>query len=271
MKLVDGNNFIAHHLKNNISCAIGKIGITELNLIHCYMSNHYPDNIITDATNIAGIYPYTKERFDEFIKEYLIDIKELDAMPIWNRVIPQLEQKLCVDNSAYPIRLQDIEPQFHEKPWSHKLQGKKVLVVSPFASSIEKQFKQKEKIWPNGLLPDFNLITLKYPHARTTDPNSQYSSTKEAIKDYKDKMSDIDFDVALVGTGGASIPLTIHAKRQGKIGIHVGGALQILFGIRGARWDNIQEFHRFFNEHWVRPSGDEVPPNKELTEGGCYW
>ena len=32
--IIDGNNFIAHKLKNNESFVAGKIGVTELNLLY---------------------------------------------------------------------------------------------------------------------------------------------------------------------------------------------------------------------------------------------
>lgn len=269
MKYIDGNNFIAHYLKNNISCAVGKIGITELNLIQCCMQRYYPPNIIKDATNIAGIYP--QEIFDEFIQMYTKDLLLLNAMPIWNKVIPKLEHNICKKINAYPIQLTDIEPYFHNPPWSLQLKDKRVLIISPFVDSIKQQYQIKDKIWPQNILPDFELLTIKYPHAKTTNPSSSFNTTFEAINYAKEKMDQINYDVALVGCGGASIPLAIHAKRCKKIGIHLGGPLQILFGIRGARWDSIKEFHKFFNEHWVRPSLQETPIVKEIVEGGCYW
>jgi len=269
MQLIDGNNFISHHLKNQIPTAVGKIGITELNLIQCCMQRHYPKNIIDDATNIAGIYP--QEIFDQFVQSYTKDLMSLNAMAIWNKVLPNLELKICQKIQAHPIQLTDIEPYFHELPWSKYLENKKVLVISPFVESIIKQYQIKDKLWNRPILPNFELITIKYPHAKTTDPNSRYQSTFEAIAATKNKMDTVDYDVALIGTGGSSIPLTIYAKQKNKIGIHMGGPLQILFGIRGARWDAIQSFQKFFNEYWIRPSMDEIPPKKELVEGGCYW
>jgi hypothetical protein len=57
----------------------------------------------------------------------------------------------------------------------------------------------------------------------------------------------------------------------GKKGIHLGGATQILFGIRGKRWDDDPFFQKLFNDYWVRPHPTEVPGNFQVVEGGCYW
>lgn len=37
--------------------------------------------------------------------------------------------------------------------------------------------------------------------------------------------------------------------------VHIGGALQLLFGIKGRRWD--REFSSIYNDAWVRPEENE--------------
>ena len=76
--------------------------------------------------------------------------------------------------------------------------------------------------------------------------------------------------VLLVGAGAYSLPLVAHAKRMGKQGVHLGGAAQVLFGIRGRRWEGQPE-SCFYNEHWSRPIPEETPAGVEAVEGGCYW
>ena len=55
--------------------------------------------------------------------------------------------------------------------------------------------------------------------------------------------------------------------------IYVGGLLQLLFGVRGARWDKRKEIVDAMNEHWSRPLSHEVPAgNRLLLDGdGAYW
>lgn len=47
----------------------------------------------------------------------------------------------------------------------------------------------------------------------------------------------------------------------------MGGYTQLLFGINGKRWDNLD----IYNEYWVIPSKDRNPRRKNLIEKGCYW
>jgi chemotaxis response regulator CheB len=73
------------------------------------------------------------------------------------------------------------------------------------------------------------------------------------------------------GAGAWSLPLVAHAKSLGAFAIHLGGATQILFGIKGGRWDMHPEVSAFYNEAWTRPSLCETPQGIQKIEGGCYW
>jgi hypothetical protein len=74
-----------------------------------------------------------------------------------------------------------------------------------------------------------------------------------------------------VGAGAASLVYANHAKLKGKQAVHLGGSLQILFGIKGRRWDNMNKINCFYNKHWCRPLPSETPTNHKEAENGCYW
>jgi glycine/D-amino acid oxidase-like deaminating enzyme len=84
-------------------------------------------------------------------------------------------------------------------------------------------------------------------------------------------MDAVDYDVCIIGAGSYGLPLAAHAKRRGKIAVHMGGATQILFGIKGRRWDGHAEISQLYNDAWVRPKTTEVPRAACDVEGGCYW
>ena len=77
--------------------------------------------------------------------------------------------------------------------------------------------------------------------------------------------------MAIVGGGAYVLPLAAKIKAMQKQVIHLAGATQIMFGIRGARWDVRPEMQRFFNESWIRPSESERPKDAQSVEGACYW
>jgi hypothetical protein len=77
--------------------------------------------------------------------------------------------------------------------------------------------------------------------------------------------------IVLIGCGGLSMPLAFKLKQRNIITIIMGGAIQILFGIKGSRWETHSVISNFFNDSWVFPSDDEIPNGADKIEGGCYW
>ena len=88
-----------------------------------------------------------------------------------------------------------------------------------------------------------------------------------SLDEMKSQMESADFDIALVGAGAWSLPLVAYAKKIGKKGIHLGGLLQLLFGIKGGRYDH----EEIYNTAWIRPLSSEVPLNFKKLEQGAYW
>jgi hypothetical protein len=84
----------------------------------------------------------------------------------------------------------------------------------------------------------------------------------------------IDFDIALIGCGAYGMPLGAFIKDEmHKQAMHIGGSLQILFGIKGKRWEgeNYNYDKLLYNDAWVRPTDDLKPANYKNVEEGCYW
>ena len=250
--IVDGNNFISHYLKNGKPLCAGKIGVTELNLLYCehnlQNAARFLPHLQHEVEDIAGLFPYNKDT--TVFEKYVFD-------------------EYC--KNARITELQHLEPYFFDKPWTNYLEGKKVLVFSPFADSIQNNFNNLDKIWGGRIKPNFKLKTIKYPFALKIQPSPMYSTSDEVYKKYLNILHDQDFDIGLFGTGYTSLLFTAEAKRMGKAGIHLGGSTQILFGVKGQRWREIKEFQPFFNEYWTDPLPSELPEKRNMVEGGCYW
>jgi hypothetical protein len=151
------------------------------------------------------------------------------------------------------------------------LAGLKVLVVHPFVDSIRHQYSRRSELFADQrVLPGFELDLLKPP--QTLAPAfCKFSSWLQAMDHLDAQVLERSFDVALIGCGAYGLPLAAAIKRSGRQAIHLGGALQLLFGIRGRRWDAFPQFQKLFTAAWRRPSADEVPISAENVEGGCYW
>ena len=53
--------------------------------------------------------------------------------------------------------------------------------------------------------------------------------------------------------------------------IQMFGATQLLFGIKGKRWDDHPVIGKLYNDAWVRPAESEGIARRETVEGGSYW
>jgi len=260
------------------SFCVGKISANLFNVIISSVPNSklkpYYDYYRKLVCTNDGIYPYDDNVINEFCNRYMSELNLLDACAIWNTHIA-FEKQLV--NSSIHLHLREIEPYYWEQPWTSILKDKKVLVISSKTQSIKNNFKNKDLIWPNGMLPDFELLTLNFPDAYYMLDESKRvqlkfpSNANLLLDEYIEKMNNIDFDICLVGVGVFGLPLAIHAKKMNKIGIHLGGAIQILFGIKGGRWDSHDIISKFYNDHWTRPLPEETPKNHMYIENNCYW
>ena len=64
-----------------------------------------------------------------------------------------------------------------------------------------------------------------------------------------------------------------YVKRElGKKALHLGGITQLLFGIKGRRWDARPKYtNGLYNDAWSRPLDAERPQNFMQIESGGYW
>lgn len=275
---VEGNEKIAEIVAKGNPAAIGKIGNAELQALVFYqkiLKGYQNHKELMNSANILngspGVFPLNESIFKNFCSHFLEVLSYMDYLAVWYN--PGEAQ---IINSHAPkailSELRSLEPYYHPNPWSQKLENKKVLIIHPFTDSIEKQYQKRNDVWQNRsiVLPEFSLRTLKTPlHARIVKP--QFKDWFETLEALKNQMSEIEFDIAIIGAGAWSLPLVVHAKNLDKIGIHLGGATQILFGIKGGRWDNHNIISTFYNDAWCRPSASETPLKYETVEQGHYW
>lgn len=220
-----------------------------------------------------GFFPSDDEHIRRFGRVMVESAKEVDALAYWDSFMQQyLLEEVC-PASVVTSFLENLEPyRNQDAPWSRALKGKKVLVIHPFAATIESQYRNRELLFKNAdVLPDFHLKTLVPPQTIAGNNDSRFIDWFQALDYLKGKTDRIDFDVAIVGCGAYGFPLAAHIKETGRQAVHLGGATQILFGIKGKRWDLKPISAELYNDYWVRPSMDERPDNAGAVEDGCYW
>ena len=151
------------------------------------------------------------------------------------------------------------------------LRGRKVLIISPFAELVEEQYARRSLIYSDDYLPEFELLTYKAVQTIAGNRDSRFSNWFEALDYMICDVIKMDFDIALIGCGAYSLPLCSAIKKSGRSAIHMGGDVQLLFGIIGKRWEEDSFVHSKRNKYWVYPPKNEVPRNADKVEDACYW
>ncbi|MBP6054924.1 MAG: hypothetical protein KA527_04730 [Cytophagaceae bacterium] len=219
---------------------------------------------------VAGFFPISDTSVNQFSKLMLEDMKLLDVLGSW-----RIEEFFLANHlkNANKVSLISLEPYFQDEPWSMYLKHKNVLVIHPFCHTIERQYYAKRELLfkDKRVLPQFkSLQTIKAVQSYANN-NSPFTNWFDALDHMKSQIDELDFDVAIIGCGAYGFPLAAHIKRKGKSAIHLGGATQILFGIKGKRWIENKKFDHIINEHFVFPSEFEKIEGCEKVENGCYW
>ena len=256
-----------------MACRIGGVEFSCLTVYLKQISAQHPKfkkGIRDQMHNNAGFFPATHPLLTQFCREMLENVSHTDMIGVWNKPQePYVFSTYCPHTNLAPLSVFDAFS--FEDPWSKRLEGKRVLVIHPFAQTIEKQFKYRDKLFKNPLtLPPFELITLPAVQS-IAGTQTPYQDWFSALKSMTDQIKILEFDVALIGAGAYGLPLAGFIKKMGKKSIHMGGNLQILFGIKGKRWEEHLNISRFYNEYWTRPSLEETPPKFRKVEGGTYW
>jgi hypothetical protein len=159
-------------------------------------------------------------------------------------------------------------------PWTESLRGKTILIVHPFIDTIQQQIPKLTEVWskvnqgtgtPPSCLPiEANMKSVKFVRARL--PVAQPTkSWLEVLEETKQDISAVGhFDVALVSCGGFGLPVLAHIASlpHKPSGIYVGAALQLYFGIHGARWYSneagYKHWQEFYTDAWTWPLDSDL-------------
>lgn len=276
--------FMCHLFKENKPFLIGRNGSIELQMLIKNIYNVEPNENEKNQLELnAGIFP--RELFPNFFNDYIEAIKSADAMAEgWYEPLKDIESKILdiYNKDRYKLCLRNLEPYYVEPNlrWTQYLAGKRVAIISPFATICEEQTYMSKAIWPDNtesLLP----TSTKWIPINTFYSPRLASGKVEWPKPIQDYNEAIDYivaqvlsegcKVAIIGCGGMGMIIGHKLKKEGLQCIVMGGATQILFGIKGKRWVNHDVISNFFNDAWVYPSNSYKPSNYSIIENGCYW
>jgi hypothetical protein len=236
-----------HTMKNNAG-----IKLTNMNSIIkysiLYLQSFDKCDVYTDWEPYGNVYKWIKSSH-KFISNEYASTKQ----PIWARTL-------------------DIFEYIYNDPWTQCLSGKRILIISSFAETIEKNITNSPNIYNIDLFPSCTFVYLKPPQ---TNGENESRDFFDELSDFCTKISEIkdSFDIALVSCGGYGNLVCNHIYDCNKSAIYVGGVLQMYFGILGSRWKREKPdiLKMYYNDSWHSPGVNERPKGFENIEGSCYW
>jgi len=234
----------------------------------------------------AGIFPSSIDSITKWVSATKEAFQAADILATgWYAPIVAKEAKLLASwgSAAKQVKLRSLEPYYSlpQIRWTNMLDGHRVCVVSSFTTSMEKQVAKGENtiwpgangsIWPRhtkwywvntGYAPSMSLGRCSWEE----DPESW----EDAVAYVVGRVMDTGARIVLIGCGGLGMVIAGELKKRGKICIVMGGAIQVLFGMKGGRWKNHDVISKLWNEEWVYPSADETPACAWAVENSCYW
>ena len=289
LNLQDSNTLLSKFIKNNKPFSAVRLGLGQETYLAfgAATGNSITLDMLKTRGNINGIYTKTGDinRIKTFLHEYIQAIITNDiqiSFTFQHGNIIEIQNILSKNGNIVPqIHSRAIEPFYimnenpKIKPWTHNLIDKKVLIVSPFIESFKKQVNAGFKI--NKTNPIFleGQEFVFYKSYNTLAGNEIHEDCLKTLELMINDISKINFDIALLSCGSYGPILCNFIKQKlNKSAIYMGGGLQLLFGVKGKRWethDIISKIIKNSDVPYISPSEDEQIPNYKNIEGGCYW
>jgi len=163
---------------------------------------------------------------------------------------------------------------YDPQAWTKALQGRRVLIVSPFIDSIRERVPKRAKLYDGvDLFPGCTFEYIMPPVTQAGEPSREFDVELADFYRRLDQLKD-KYDIALVSCGGyGNLVCNYIFETHRKSAVYVGGVLQMYFGVLGGRWlkERADVVRLFLNEHWARPKLTERPKDCDAVESGCYW
>jgi hypothetical protein len=272
---------------------VGRNGTIEVEVLYFWLTHRhqagasrkleYAEAHKKYLENNAGVFPTTAESLDRWCEEYVEALSNMNCCAAgWYQPMVNKERALLdgfARTTCYRCPLRSLEPYYAPAGlrWTEKLKGRRVCVVSSFADTMQKQLGKA--IWTGdraGLLegPEWSFVRTGYAPSvaagRAGWP-SGCESWEQAVTYMVAEVELARAEVAVIGCGGLGMVIAGRLRKKGISCIVMGGAIQVLFGIKGKRWATHGVISGFWNDAWVSPAADEIPEGAASVEGGCYW
>jgi hypothetical protein len=257
LTLMHGDEVLLSALSKDEPFAAVRIGVVEMGALDNYekillgMKKTYSPSVVLSMKQRAGFFPTNDKQLTFYAKHFFKEAKKTNILGISGiHMESYMYQRYFAGANVIPYEAFD-PLRGH---WIQALKGKRVLVVSPFADDIKKQYANRKKIFPSGELLEFTLITVKAVQTIADNLDDRYPTWFDALDAMKVEVMKHDFDVALIGAGAYGSHLCWFVKTMGRQAIQTGGTTQTMFGILDIHQGQQIHVAPFINDAWIRPN-----------------
>ncbi len=272
----EAQQYLFNKITNGEPFAATRLGKTESIIVGEYMKNEkYDDETLKWLYSTSGFFSENEinERdVDRYAEATINAVRETDMhMVVFKENIEVVNAYMSAQAAVcrwYGGGIYDGTES--DVVWTDALKGKKILVISPYARTVETQYEKREKIYcDRHRLPEFELITYQMISTQMGE-HCGFRDFFDAYEKVKADIRQIDFDIALIAAGAYGYLLSCDIKEMGKQAIELCSYLMPFFGIKTKRHVVQEYINRYYNEYWSFPI-DEPPPYAQQVENGAYW
>jgi hypothetical protein len=277
-----GNHLVALAM-NEPGGLLARVGQTELSIWNSRLAVR-PTlrsrlRLAAQAKINAGVWPPTVRTLRGFSETYASAFGRATVVASWGSSLPaELEFLDRTTPIGVPRVLLDVaDPVYLSAhgidPWTHTLDGRRVLVLAPFAELARSQSRRHSQLFAGDInpLPRVSVLPVVPPQTQGLQLSRQtWREHFESLKRQVD-MCVPKVESALIAAGAYGMPIAAHLAAAGVPTAYVGGCLQLLFGIHGRRWESREYLKGLTTEKWVNQDPASRPRGAGLIEGGAYW
>ena len=280
-------------LDRQIPFAAGKLGMSEkVWLYYPLLLSRHPAKIrqrafermlAFHALDNSGIFPADPNFYATFVEFYVATLRQLDYVGLFLEPAAMEAELIRFHGLRNQLTyFQDQEPDRSSPSnaancYLPYFAGKRILLVCPFANLLRQRATQVifQGVWSKTGKKWFypaHVDALEFPYGFAATTQARYTTALALLDHITGEIARREFDVALIAAGGLAIPLAAFVKRMGKIGVSLGGHLQVLFGVLGKRWREMPGWREtYVNEWWIDMPDVYKPVEPNVGDLGSYW
>ena len=278
-------------LRDGRAYALGKIGACERQWLYYEIFlkkrprpgqvRRFEQTLKWNMLKQTGIFPPDTQFCLKFNRFYVPHFRNLDCVGLC--VAPQEKELIqYYELGGQFVSYVDQEPDRscpadEANCYLPDFRDKKILIVCPFAGLLKERATREifEGVWSKTGKRWFyprSVDALEFPYGFDPETHRQFHTAIDLFQHITAEIKQRDFDVALIAAAGLAVPIASYVKGLGKVGLSLGGHLQVLFGVLGKRWRNWKDWQRdYFNDWWIDMPAAYRPRQTDVCDQGAYW